>query len=91
MLAAAASELLSDAAGNESLKMQVIDEVVRLMERIAEISKDNRLISREVEGNVQELMADTGQVKLTSKRVESITAFLEQLVNQFQLNETRIR
>ncbi|MEK8130691.1 methyl-accepting chemotaxis protein [Paenibacillus filicis] len=91
LLVAAASDLLHNASGNDSLKMQVIDEVVRLMERIAEISKDNRVISREVEGNVQELMADTGQVKLTSKRVESITAFLEQLVNQFHLNESRIR
>ncbi len=91
LLVAAASELLNSASSNDSLKTQVIDEVVKLMERIAEISKDNRVISREVEGNVQELISDTVQVKLTSKRVESITAFLEHLVNQFRLNDTRIR
>ncbi|MED4603704.1 methyl-accepting chemotaxis protein [Paenibacillus validus] len=91
LLVAAASELLNSASSNDSLKTQVIDEVVKLMERIAEISKDNRVISREVEGNVQELITDTVQVKLTSKRVEAITAFLEHLVNQFRLNDTRIR
>lgn len=91
LLVAAASDLLNSASGNDSLKTQVIDEVVKLMERIAEISKDNRVISREVEGNVQELITDTVQVKLTAKRVEAITAFLEHLVNQFRLNDSRIR
>ncbi|MBE1443579.1 methyl-accepting chemotaxis protein [Paenibacillus sp. OAS669] len=89
-LAAAASELLTG-AGMDSQKTQVVDEVVGLMEKIADVSKENRQISTEVEGKVQELMTDIVNVRHTSHHVEAITGFLQQLVNQFRLTETRRR
>ncbi|WP_028551318.1 methyl-accepting chemotaxis protein [Paenibacillus sp. UNC451MF] len=89
-LAAAASELLSG-AGMDSQKTQVINEVVGLMEKIADVSKENRQISTEVEGKVHELMTDIVNVRHTSHHVEAITGFLQQLVNQFRLTETRRR
>lgn len=90
-LVAAASELLSGANKEDSLKTQVVDEVVALIEKIANVSMDNRMISTEVEAKVQELLADIVQVKHTSNHVEAITAFLKQIVNQFNLTETRKR
>ncbi|MBW7454518.1 methyl-accepting chemotaxis protein, partial [Paenibacillus sepulcri] len=90
-LVAAASEILRNAGADESLKTQIIDEVVVLMEKIATVSKDNRLISKEVESNVQELQTDFMNVRHTSSHVEAITAFLQQLVGQFQLTEKRRR
>lgn len=89
-LAAAASELLSG-TGMNSQKTQVINEVVGLMEKIADVSIENRKISTEVEGKVHELMNDIVNVRHTSHHVEAITDFLQQLVNQFRLTETRRR
>ncbi|ULL13233.1 methyl-accepting chemotaxis protein [Paenibacillus sp. H1-7] len=89
-LAAAASELLND-AGMDSQKTQVVNEVVGLMEKIAAVSMENRKISTEVEGKVHELLSDIVNVRYTSRHVEGITDFLQQLVNQFQLTETRRR
>ena len=57
-LVAAASEILSSANEDDSLKTQIIDEVVVIMEKIAMVSMQNRSISTEVEGNVQELLND---------------------------------
>lgn len=90
-LVAAASEVLDNAQADDSLKLQVIDEVVAIMEKIALVSKQNRKISTEVEGNVQELLSDFNNVRHTSNQVEAITAFLQQLVGQFQLSEARKR
>ncbi|MDF2959120.1 MAG: methyl-accepting chemotaxis protein [Paenibacillus sp.] len=90
-LVAAASEILSGASAEESLKTQVVDEVVGLMEKIAEVSMENRQISTEVEGKVQELLTDIVNVRHTSSHVEAITDFMQQLVNQFRLTETRRR
>lgn len=90
-IVAAASELLSGAGAEDSLKTQVVDEMVALMEKIAEVSKENREISKEVEGEVHELLTDIQQVRHTSGHVEAITGFLQQLVNQFRLTETRRR
>lgn len=90
-LAAAASEILGAAKADDSLKTQIIDEVVVLMEKIAAVSMQNRSISTEVEGKVQELMTDIVGVRHTSHHVEAITAFLQQLVSQFQLTEARRR
>ncbi|SDW68837.1 methyl-accepting chemotaxis protein [Paenibacillus sp. CF384] len=90
-LVAAASELLSSTKEDDSLKTQIIDEVVVIMEKIATVSKQNRRISTEVEGNVQELLGDFVNVRHTSNHVEAITAFLQQLVGQFQLSEARKR
>lgn len=89
-LVAAASETLSG-AGADSQKTQVVDEVVGLMEKIAAVSMENRKISTEVEGKVQELLTDIVNVRHTSHHVEGITGFLQQLVEQFQLTETRRR
>ncbi|GGD93391.1 methyl-accepting chemotaxis protein [Paenibacillus nasutitermitis] len=90
-LVAAASDILRSAGADESLKTQIIDEVVILMEKIASVSKDNRSISKEVESNVRELQAGFMNVRHTSGHVEAITAFLQQLVGQFQLTEKRRR
>lgn len=88
-LVAAASELLSSASSEDSLKTQVVEEVVGLMENIAVVSMENRKISTDVEGGVKELLTDIVQVRQTSTHVEAITAFLQQLVNQFRLTEKR--
>ncbi|MFC5652251.1 methyl-accepting chemotaxis protein [Paenibacillus solisilvae] len=90
-LVAAASEILSSANEDDSLKSQIIDVVVVIMEKIAKVSIQNRTISTEVEGNVQELLSDFMNVRHTSSHVEAITAFLQQLVGQFQLTEARKR
>ncbi|QHW31556.1 methyl-accepting chemotaxis protein [Paenibacillus rhizovicinus] len=90
-LVAAAAEILHNTHEDESLKSQVIDEVVAIMEKIALVSKQNRRISTEVEGNVQELLGDFMHVRHTSNQVEAISAFLQQLVGQFRLNEARRR
>ncbi|SEP03381.1 methyl-accepting chemotaxis protein [Paenibacillus sp. OV219] len=91
LLVAAASELLSSSQDNDTLKLQIIDEVVVIMEKIAEVSKQNRIISTEVESNVQDLLGDFVNVRHTSNHVEAITAFLQQLVGQFQLSDARKR
>jgi methyl-accepting chemotaxis protein len=90
-LVAAASEILSSANADDSLKTQIVDEVVVLMEKIANVSLQNRAISTEVESKVQELLGDFMNVRHTSNHVEAITAFLQQLVGQFQLTEARRR
>ncbi len=90
-LVAAATETLGDAKSDDSLKTQVIDEVVVLMEKVAAVSMENRSISTEVEGRVQELLTDIVNVRHTSNNVEAITAFMQQLVGQFRLTETRKR
>lgn len=90
-LVAAASGMLSGASAEESQKSLVVQEVVQLMEKIAEVSMENRKISGEVEGEVQVLVQDFLHVRQTSGHVEAITAFLQQLVNQFRLTETRRR
>ncbi|MFC5467363.1 methyl-accepting chemotaxis protein [Cohnella suwonensis] len=87
-LVAAATETLGDAKADDSLKTQVIDEVVVLMEKVATVSIENRTISTEVEGRMQELLADIVGVRHTSDNVEAITAFMQQLVGQFRLTET---
>jgi methyl-accepting chemotaxis protein len=90
-LVAAATETLGDAKADDSLKTQVIDEVVVLMEKVATVSIENRTISTEVEGRVQELLTDIVNVRHTSNNVEAITGFMQQLVGQFRLTETRKR
>jgi methyl-accepting chemotaxis protein len=88
-LVAAASQILSGANAEDTQKTQVVEEVVGLMEKIAEVSMENRKISTEVEGKVQELLTDIVNVRHTSNHVEVITGFLQQLVNQFRLTESR--
>lgn len=83
------SQILSGANAEDEQKTQVVDEVVGLMEKIANVSMENRKISTEVEGKVQELLMDIVNVRHTSNYVEVITDFLQQLVNQFRLTETR--
>ncbi|QJD86190.1 methyl-accepting chemotaxis protein [Cohnella herbarum] len=90
-LVAAATETLGDAKADDSLKTQVIDEVVILMEKVANVSIENRTVSTEVEGRVQELLTDIVNVRHTSNNVEAITGFMQQLVGQFRLTETRKR
>ncbi|TFE26082.1 methyl-accepting chemotaxis protein [Cohnella luojiensis] len=90
-LVAAATETLGDAKADDSLKTQVIDEVVVLMEKVATVSIENRAISTEVEGRVQELLTDIVNVRHTSNNVEAITGFMQQLIGQFRLTETRKR
>ncbi|MFC4776003.1 methyl-accepting chemotaxis protein [Paenibacillus sp. GCM10023252] len=89
-LVAVAMETLGSAK-DDALKTKIIDEVVALMEKVASVSLENRSISSEVESKVQELQTDIMDVSYTTRNVEAITAFLQQLVGQFQLTETRKR
>jgi len=90
-LVAAASETLGEAKADDSRKSRVVDEVVVLMEKVAAVSIENRAISKEVEGRVQELLADIVGVRHTSGNVEAITGFMQQLVGQFRLREAKRR
>ncbi|EXX87369.1 chemotaxis protein [Paenibacillus darwinianus] len=90
-LVVAASEILKSAKAEDTLKTQVVDEVVRLMENVAAVSMENRHVSAEVEGRVKELVDGIQHVRHTSHYVEAITAFLQQLVGQFHLTEARRR
>lgn len=90
-MVAAASETLHSASNQDAAKLQVVDEVVSLMEKIAGVSIQNRSISTEVEGNIQTLLVEMNQVKHTSEQVEAITGRLQHLVEQFQLTEDRVR
>lgn len=88
-LVAATTVILNEANTEDSLKTQVVDDVVILMEKIANVSKDNRKISSEVESRVQELLAEILNSRRTATHVVAITGFLQQLVNQFQLTDSR--
>jgi methyl-accepting chemotaxis protein len=90
-LVAAAATTLAAAHAEDLRKTQVVDEVVRLMEKIALVSRENRKVSSDVESKVQELIFEMMNVRQTSQSVESITTFLQQLVGQFKLTESRIR
>ncbi|MZQ84843.1 methyl-accepting chemotaxis protein [Paenibacillus sp. 5J-6] len=90
-IVAAASEILSSASAHDTMKTQVVEEVVALMEKVAGVSKENRQISAEVEQTVQELLQDMLHVRQTTGDVGAITQSLLQLMNQFQLTESRIR
>lgn len=86
-LVAAATELLYSANAGDSQKSRAVDEVVKLMEKIAAISIENRRISSQVENKVQGLLSDMGNVRYSSNQVDAITMFLQQLVGQFRLRE----
>lgn len=90
-IVASASEMLGQAGSQDSLKTKMVGEVVGIMEKVAAVSIENRSISAEVEGTLQELQEDMQHVRGTSENVESITGSLLQLVNQFRLTETRRR
>ncbi|WP_053373764.1 methyl-accepting chemotaxis protein [Paenibacillus sp. FJAT-27812] len=90
-LVAAAATTLAAAHAEDLRKTQVVDEVVQLMEKIALVSRENRKVSSDVESKVQELIYEMMNVRQTSQSVESITTFLQQLVGQFKLTESRIR
>ncbi|MBD2868349.1 methyl-accepting chemotaxis protein [Paenibacillus arenilitoris] len=90
-LVAAATSTLAAANRDDLRKSQVVDEVVALMEKIALVSRENRSVSSDVEGKVQELIGEMSNVRQTSQSVESITKLLQQLVGQFKLTESRIR
>ncbi|CAM3344485.1 methyl-accepting chemotaxis protein [Paenibacillus lupini] len=90
-LVAAAASTLQTAQSEDSRKSQVVDEVVKLMERIALVSLENGKVSSDVEGKVQELIGEMDSVRQTSEGVESITKFLQQLVGQFKLTDSRLR
>jgi len=86
---AAATELLRQANGQEDTRSQVVDRVVQLMEEITAVSMDNRLISSEVEEKVERLKGDFLNVQQTSQYVEAIGEFLQQLIGQFRLKESK--
>ncbi|KAF9138286.1 hypothetical protein BGX30_009306 [Mortierella sp. GBA39] len=90
-IVASASEMLGQAGSQDSLKTKMVGEVVGIMEKVAAVSIENRSISAEVEGTLQELQEDMQHVRGTSESVESITGSLLQLVKQFRLTETRRR
>lgn len=90
-LVAAAASTLQSAQSEDQRKTQIVDQVVSLMEKIALVSMENRKVSTDVEGNVQELISEVSNVRNTSENVESITKFLQQLVGQFKLTDSRLR
>ncbi|MNY62071.1 hypothetical protein D3C86_1988310 [compost metagenome] len=90
-IVAAASEILSSANAHDTMKTQVVEEVVALMEKIAAVSKENRQISAEVEHTVKDLLQDMHHVRQTTGDVGAITRSMLLLVNQFHLTESRIR
>ena len=90
-MVATASDILGNANANDSLKTQVVDEVVELMEKISAVSIENRKISAEVERTVKDLTNDMSRVRGTSANVDSITRSLLGVVGQFKLAEQRGR
>ncbi|OUS75206.1 methyl-accepting chemotaxis protein [Paenibacillus sp. MY03] len=90
-LVAAAIGTLNEVGGRDAHKSAVVEEVVQLLENIALVSRQNRKVSAEVEGRVQELIGEMNNVQQTSQHVESITSLMHQLVGQFKLTETRVR
>lgn len=86
-----AKHTLQEAGSDNSRKSQVVDEMVGLMERIAEVSMSNRQVSADVEVNMQELTGAMSHVRQTSQSVETITSLLQQMVGQFKLTESRLR
>lgn len=90
-LVAAASQLLRQANEGDDQKAKIVDEVVLLMENITAVSMGNRKLSSEAEEQVSQLKQDFLHVQQTSQYVESIAAFLQQLMGQFRLNETKRR
>lgn len=91
LLVAAAADTLAAAHAEDLRKTQVVDEVVALMEKIALVSRENRKVSADVEGKVQELIGEMTNVRQTSQSVDAITMLLQQLVGQFKLTDSRIR
>lgn len=90
-LVTAASQLLRQANEGDDQKAKIVDEVVALMEKITAVSMGNRKLSAEAEEQVSQLKQDILHVQNTSHYVESIAAFLQQLMGQFTLNETKRR
>ncbi|MBC8081103.1 MAG: methyl-accepting chemotaxis protein [Gorillibacterium sp.] len=88
-LVTTASEILKEANAGDSMKTQVVGEMVALMEKIAAVSIENRSISTEVESTVKDLQENMLQVQTTSGKVETITQSLLLLVNQFHLTGGR--
>jgi len=90
-IVAIAKEILNNAGSHDIRKTELVDEVVTLMEKIAAVSIENRQLSSEVEHTVHDLQNDMMHVRSTSDHVESITKSLLQLMNQFQLTDSRLR
>ncbi|MCU6712485.1 methyl-accepting chemotaxis protein [Paenibacillus sp. J5C_2022] len=90
-LVAAAISTLNEAGGNDSRRSEVVDEVVRLLDSIAQVSSENGKVSAVVERRVSELFDEMGNVQQMSQNVEAITMLLQGMVNQFKLTEARMR
>lgn len=90
-LVAAAAQTLAAAHREDYRKIQIVDGMVELMDKIALISRENSKISSDVEGKVLEFTGEMVNVRQTSQSVDAITKQLQQLVQQFKLTESRIR
>lgn len=90
-IVAIAKEVLNNASSHDIRKIEVVEEVVALMEKIAAVSIENRQLSTEVEHTVHNLQNDMVHVRSTSDNVDSITKSLLQLMNQFQLTDSALR
>ncbi|WP_341869707.1 methyl-accepting chemotaxis protein [Paenibacillus protaetiae] len=90
-LVASARATLQAAGTGDLRKTKVVDEMVGLMERIAEVNMANREVSSDVEDNMTELIGAMSHVRQTSQNVETITSLLQQMVGQFKLTESRRR
>lgn len=87
----AATGTLAEAQARDARKSQAVDEVVQLLDLIAEVSQENRAVSAGVEDEVVQLQSEMGTVQQTSQSVEDMTALMQQLVGQFTLTKARIR
>jgi methyl-accepting chemotaxis protein len=90
-LAEATLEVLRNAERHDSVRLQVVHDMAKLIEQVAAVSIENRKISAEVESTVHELISDMTTVRHTTTNVEAITRSLLQLVNQFHLTNNRRR
>lgn len=90
-MAKAAWGILEASASGETTKSRVVEEMVAVMENIAQVSFENRRLSEEVEHTVAELTDSMKQARFTSAQVSDITGSLLGVINQFKLTEGRIR
>lgn len=85
------ADTLTEASMHNIRKNEAVDQVVELLEQIAQVSNKNRKVSSSVEKRVHILADEMIGVKDTSKQVEVITNHLEHIVGQFKLTPNRIR
>lgn len=90
-LVQAVAGTLHEANMQDVRKNEVVEQVVELLEQIAQVSTKNRKVSTSVEKRVHTLADEMVNVQHTSKQVEAITQQLQHIVGQFKVTPNRIR